>query len=375
MKIAVNTRLLLNDKLEGIGWFTYETLKRIVRSHPEHEFFFIFDRPFSRKFIFSSNVTPFVLNPPARHPLLWEWWFEFSIPRLFRKIHPDVFISPDGYLSLSSDVKSIPVIHDLNFEHYPKQFSRPVKNYLLSHFPKFARKADRIVTVSEYSKYDISKTYNIPAHRIDVVYNGANSIYKPLTPAEKSAARLKFAGGCPYFIYIGALLPRKNISKLLMAFEKFKRAEHTDVKLILVGSKMFNTKDIDATLRSMKYRSEVIFTGHLPSGMIEFALGGAIALTYVSYFEGFGIPIIEAMNAEIPVITSNITSMPEIAGEAAVLANPFSIESIQNALSEVYNDPSLCEKLIRLGRKQRQKFSWELTSGKFWQSILKCQNL
>jgi hypothetical protein len=98
MGIAVNTRLLLKGKLEGIGWFTFETLKRITQNHPEHEFIFIFDRPFDRDFIFADNVTPVIIGPPARHPLLIYIWFDFQIPKILKKYKADLFLSPDGYL-------------------------------------------------------------------------------------------------------------------------------------------------------------------------------------------------------------------------------------------------------------------------------------
>ncbi|MBU6205399.1 MAG: glycosyltransferase family 1 protein, partial [Bacteroidetes bacterium] len=102
MNIAVNTRFLLSNKLEGIGWFTYETLKRITRAHPEHQFHFLFDRPYHNEFIFSGNITPHILPPPARHPLLWYWWFEQSVPSVLKKIKADLFLSTDGFLSLSA---------------------------------------------------------------------------------------------------------------------------------------------------------------------------------------------------------------------------------------------------------------------------------
>ena len=116
MKIAVNTRLLLKDKLEGIGWFSYESLKRICIAHPEHEFVFIFDRPYSEEFIFADNVTPVVVGPPARHPFLYILWFEISVAKVLRKHNVDVFLSTDGYLSLSTKVPSIAVLHDLNLK-------------------------------------------------------------------------------------------------------------------------------------------------------------------------------------------------------------------------------------------------------------------
>jgi glycosyltransferase involved in cell wall biosynthesis len=372
MKIAVNTRLLLENKLEGIGWFTYETISRIVKRHPEIEFYFFFDRPYSEKFIFAENVEPIILNPPSRHPLLWYIWFEYSVRKKLKKIKADLFISPDGYLSLSSPVKSISVIHDLNFEHFPEQFRWSYRKYLLYFFKRFAKRADRIVTVSEYSKNDIIQTYKINPEKIDVAYNGANDIYKPLNDEEKIVARNMFSIGCPYFIYIGALSPRKNVARLLMAFDMFKEAFVSDVKMVIVGAKMFNTGDMEQAYNSMKHRGEVFFTGRLSPEDIEKALGGALALTYVSYFEGFGIPLVEAMYADVPVITSNATSLPEVIGNAGLIVDPFSVESITDAMVRIFKDGQLRQSLIEKGSIQRQKFNWDKTADQLWISIKKC---
>src|SRR3972149_5919662 len=168
MIIAVNTRLLLKDKLEGIGWVTYESLKRIKKKQSEHKFLFLFDRPFSEEFIFSDSILPMVIGPQARHPFLWYWWFEQSLPKIFHKHEPDLFLSPDGFLSLSysapagmKQYKSIPVIHDLNFEYYPQDIPFIARKYYKKYFPQFAKKATRIATVSEYSKQEISRQYTI----------------------------------------------------------------------------------------------------------------------------------------------------------------------------------------------------------------------
>ena len=246
------------------------------------------------------------------------------------------------------------------------------RKYYLHYFKKFANYADRIITVSEYSKNDIINTYGISPEKIDVAYNGANSIYKPLNSLEKKEAQNEFANGCQYFIYIGALLPRKNIARMLQAFDGFRVSIQSDVKMLIVGAKMFNTEDIEHIYNSMKFKNEVIFTGRLAPEKIEKTLGGALALTYVSYFEGFGIPIVEAMNADVPVITSNVTSMPEVAGDAALIADPFSIESITEAMIRIYKDGPLRNSLIEKGRIQRQKFSWDKTAEQVWQSIEKC---
>jgi len=119
MRIAVNTRLLLKDRLEGIGRFTLELISRIAISHPEHDFIFIFDRKFDEKFIFSKNIHAVVVGPQARHPILFIVWFEISVRYILKKYKADIFISPDGFLSLSSKITAIALMHDFNFEHNP----------------------------------------------------------------------------------------------------------------------------------------------------------------------------------------------------------------------------------------------------------------
>ncbi len=128
MRIAINTRFLIKEKIEGMGLFTYEVVKRMVEQHPEDEFFFFFDRPFDPTFIFGKNVTPVVLFPPARHPFLFYWWFEWSIAKALKKYGIDVFLSPDNFLSLSTKVKSVLVTHDLAYLHFPEHQSFFQKN-------------------------------------------------------------------------------------------------------------------------------------------------------------------------------------------------------------------------------------------------------
>ena len=151
MNIAINTRFLLPHKMEGFGWFTFEVVKRIVEQHPEHQFFFFFDRSYDKKFVFADNVVPVVLYPPARHPLLYKIWFDYSVTKALKKYNIDLFFSPDGYLSLKTKVKQIAVIHDLNFEHYPQDLPRSLRKYYKKYFPQFVKKSNHIITVSEFS--------------------------------------------------------------------------------------------------------------------------------------------------------------------------------------------------------------------------------
>ena len=371
MNIAVNTRLLIKDKLEGIGWFTFESLKRITVQHPEHRFFFIFDRPYDPAFLFSDNITPFVLFPPARHPLLFCIWFDIALPRLLNRLKPDLFLSPDGFLSLHTRVKSLAVFHDLNFEHYPEDLPYWYYRYYHHYFPKFARKAARIATVSKYSREDISRQYGVDPEKIDVVYNGANEQFGPLTAGEQQAVRDKYTGGSPYFIFIGSLHPRKNLVNLFRAFDLFRESRPSTVKLLIVGAKKWWTRPINQAFGEMKHRDEVVFSGRAGAADLGKMLASSLALTYVSYFEGFGIPIVEAFRCRTAIITSNVTSMPEVAGEAALLVDPFDPESIAKAMRDLYDSSELREELIRRGTLRQSLFSWQQTADLLWQSIEK----
>lgn len=369
MKIAVNTRLLLKGRMEGIGWFTYETLRRITRSHPEHDFLFLFDRPYDKTFIFSDNVTPIVIKPQARHPVLFYLWFEFSVRKILKKHKADLFLSPDGYSSLSSKVKKLIVIHDINFHHRPKELPYLIRKYYNYFFPRFAKNADRIATVSEYSKRDIAKSYSISPLKIDVLYNGANELYKPLKPEKIETIKQKYTGGNPYFIFIGSLLPRKNIVNLLKSFDRFKKSDKQNFQLLIVGAKMFKTSNIEKTYNELKHQENVVFTGRLTPENLRHVLGAAYALCFVPFFEGFGIPILEAMYCDVPVITANCTSMPEVAGDAAIFVEPNSVSQIAGAMLKLSTDTTLRQTLIKKGQAQRQKFSWDKTADNLWNSI------
>ncbi len=371
MNIAVNTRLLQKGKLEGIGFFTRETLVRITRSHPEHQFIFIFDRPYDDEFIFSDNITPVVVSPPTRHPLLWLIWFELRIPFILKKYKADLFFSPDGYLSLNTKVPQIAAIHDLNFVHRPSDLPWLKSKYYNFFFPRFARRARRIITVSNYSKDDIVRSYKIDAGKIDVAYNGINTLYTPVPEDEKRAVRQKYTDGCEYFLFIGSLHPRKNICGLLRAYDAFRNSARTNTKLVIAGGELFKTGDIEKTFRRMQHKSDVIFTGHISSEELHLVLGAALCLTFVPFFEGFGIPVVEAMSAGVPVISSNTTSLPEVGGDAVLYADPSFPEEIKEAMVRIVQDENLRAGLIEKGFRQKEKFSWDKTAEVVWGAIEK----
>ncbi len=374
MVIVVNTRLLVPDRLDGIGRFTFETLQRITQAQPNSHFVFLFDRKIHEDFIFSENITPVKLFPPARRPWLFNAWLNYSVAGVLRDLQPALFLSPDGFLPLKGKTPCLPVIHDLNFEHYPEDLPVNIKNWYKKKFPLFANRATRIATVSAFSKNDIASKYNIEKNKIDVVYNGAAHGFQPLTEVQILETRKKITGGAPYFLYIGALHPRKNLERLVRAYGEFRRKNDSQTKLVIAGENYWKYSGLQNAIDSVPDKNEIIFTGRLPETELYLLTGAALALTYVPYFEGFGIPIIEAMACDIPVITSNVTAMPEVGGDAVLYVDPFSEESISSALALIDKDESLRNNLIAKAKIQRENFSWDKTAHALWTSIEKTVN-
>lgn len=355
--------------MDGIGWFTYNTLKKITRDNPGIEFHFFFDSAFDEEFLFAPNIVPHCLFPPAKHALLNIAWFEWSVKRKLQSIRPALFFSPDGILCLGWRGKQYGVIHDLNFLHIPEALKYSNRKYYHHVIPRSASKAARIGTVSQYSKNDLVATLGVAADKIDVVYCGINSFFQPVSTDQAQQTRDQFAGGCEYFVFIGTLSPRKNILRLMEAFEIYKKRFSNNHKLLIVGKGMYKQDELMDYKVKLTHSSDIIFTGRLPDEDIKKILGSAISLVYIPIFEGFGIPVIEAMQCNVPVIASNVTSVPEICGDAALITDPYNPTEVAEAMREVVENENLKKALIMKGSVRKDFFSWDKTADLLWSSI------
>jgi glycosyltransferase involved in cell wall biosynthesis len=228
-----------------------------------------------------------------------------------------------------------------------------------------------VATVSEFSKEDILKHYPVPAGKINVVYNAAKEVFHALDEEEKKAIKEKYTEGREYFVYTGSIHPRKNLITLLKAFSVFKKRQQSNFKLVLAGRMAWKNKSFEKSLASYKYRKDVILTGYVSEDELVKITGGAYALVYSSLFEGFGVPVLEAMRCDVPVITSSGSAMQEIAKDAALYADPNNHEDIADKMMMLYKNESLRKELIGKGKIVCLDYSWDRTAELLWQSILK----
>jgi glycosyltransferase involved in cell wall biosynthesis len=298
-------------------------------------------------------------------------WYDTMVPLLLRRIKPDLFISPDAQASLTTRFPQLLVIHDINFEHYPMDVPTAFRSYLRNRSIKWAQKVDRIVTVSAFSKQDIVSKYKVPEEKVDVAYNGVNELYAPLNEEEKMAVKRKYTQGKDYFVFVGSIHPRKNLQRLLPAFKQFKERTGSDMKLVIVGSPYWKDQRIREAFDLFKGSDDLMLTGRLAASDLKGVVGAAMSSVYVSYFEGFGIPIVESFKAGVPMITSNVSSMPEVAGDAAICVDPMCVDEIAEAMIRMASDAALRANLIERGFERVKLFNWDHTADVLWDSITK----
>lgn len=368
MIVAINCRNLTHHKMEGFGNYTYELVQRWIEWHPEVQFVLLFDREPKVHFPEYSHVKNVIIGPPTRHPFLYWCWFEWSLPRVLKREQATVFFSPDGYNSLRSTVPSIITVHDINFEHYPKDLPYLLSHYLRHFFPKFVRKAKHVLTVSQFSRHDIIQKYGCEPVKISHIYNGPNPQFLPISQEQKVVVRERICSGRPYFLFVGSLHPRKNVHRLVNAYLKL---NPSDIDLVIVGSAMWDKQQFNL---NEAQKSHVHFLGYLEKSELVSVMAAALALTYVPYFEGFGIPLVEAMRCGTPILCSNNTCLPEVAGDAAIYCDPFNEDDIFMGLQRLQNEPELLEQLSQKGLERSKKFSWDNAAQEAWDKLVLTAN-
>ena len=291
-------------------------------------------------------------------------WTRIAVPIYYHltKIKPDVILSPTHYIPRFIKAKRVPVIFDLAFIHYPSMFKKD-DLYKLTNWTKTSiLESAHIITISESSKKDILKIYKVPEKKVTVAYPGYNEkIFKVINGREKvNQVMEKYQISGKYIIYIGTVQPRKNILRLIRSIKKI-----DDLRLVIVGKirgkgkQGWMNEEILEEPKKLDIEDKVIFTDYVPTEELPYLIIGSKAFILPSLWEGFGIPVVEAMATGTPVITSNVSSLPEVVGDAGLLINPESETQIEQAIRLLTTDQKLHLKLSKKALEQSKKFSWQ----------------
>lgn len=360
MKIGIDARIMYpKGEGSGIGRYIIEMVEAMI-ALPEsrtHEFI----------------LYPYIHTQKLELPANWMYSEKKNASRgitrsliypfIARRDSLDVFYSAD-YLGpiLPMPCKTVITIHDIIPVVYPDVTSfkhRLVGRYLLPHSIK---NASVIISVSHATKNDILKYIDVPEDKIKVIYEGKNSSFYPRDQDREIIHKVCITYGIgerPYILFLGTLEPKKNLINIVKAFSQIKDAAGKNYVLVLGGNIGWDSSVLEFLIRDCHLEDEVIFTGFVEEEDLPYLLSGARAFCFPSLYEGFGLPVLEAMACGCPVITSNVSSLPEVTGNAALLVDPYDVQQIADAMTKVLTDDKLCEDLKQRGLKQAKKFSWE----------------
>lgn len=366
MRIAVNTRFLIHNHLEGVGIVTEEVMKRMAQSHPQDDFDYYFDRKYHQRFIQSPNIHPHVFQPVTRLPILMRYWMNHPVRKHITKSKADVLFSPDGFIPLGMSVPKVSMFHDVAYFRYPELLQSRIRRFYDKWIPRYMSYTNHIITVSEFSKKEIMEGYQVPAEKITVVYNGITDDYQPIPIDQQNEVRSKYTQGRPYFLYLGAIHPRKNVATLVKAFDQFKATGPSDYQLVLAGRNAWMTSDVFNAIEKSRFKSEIHQPGYIPTQQATTLVASATALVYPSLYEGFGLPLVEAMACGVPVICSNASSLPEVAGNAALLFEPMDVDQLSKHLQTISSNGTKRNELIQSGFERSKFFSWDKTAAEIY---------
>jgi glycosyltransferase involved in cell wall biosynthesis len=259
----------------------------------------------------------------------------------------------------------VTTIHDLSFEHLPETFKRRSRAQLRLTVRRTARKAALILTLSEFSRRDIIETYAVDPERVIVTPAAAPAHFKPIVDeTELEKIRERYGIGANYLLSLGSIQPRKNLTRLIEAFQRLRKSRLDDKppQLVIAGKRGWLDDEVFRAAQQDGLNESVKFIGYVPEEDLPALYSGAMCFVYPSYFEGFGLPVLEAMQCGAPVIAGNQTSLPEVAGDAALLFDPFDTRALGEAIARVIDHPDYRAELRVKGLKRAAEFSWIATA-------------
>jgi glycosyltransferase involved in cell wall biosynthesis len=354
VRIAIDARKLRDY---GIGTYVRNLLRYLSRMDKSNEYV-VLCRDWDLELL--NEVCPAFKQVPESSPG-YSVREQITVPRDLRRERADLFHAPHYVLPPLTPCKSVVTIHDCIHLRFPQYLpSRLGYAYARGSLWMATHRSNRIMTVSEASKRDILEYFRVPSDKIDVIYNGIDERFNQ-TPAEEDVVRVRerYQLDDPFVLYAGNVKPHKNIERLIEAFYMLRRGEFENVKLVIIGDEVSKYAALRHAVHRHKLHKHVRFLGFVPHRTLAVLYRLAAVFVFPSLYEGFGLPPLEAMASGTPVITSNVSSLPEVCGDAALLIDPLQTEAIADAMRRVLTDEALRTDLRRRGLERAKHFSWE----------------
>jgi len=364
--IGLNAHLLsLSQSYRGAGisWYIINLLKNLAQNSPEQFKYsaFLADRAFTGQ---AAGLRLNFSRLPTQRPVVRIFWEQVVQPLALRRagvdlLHALAFVAP-----AVASCPYVVTVYDLSFERYPEAF-RPFNRWYLHNFTRRAVKhAQAIITISESTRQDVINFMAAPPERVHTIYCGVDASFTPLPPAQVDAFKSARQLPAQFVLFLGTLEPRKNIDGLILAYAHWRNQQPAAPPLVVAGGKGWYYQHIFNLVESLNLTDFVRFPGYVPQEELPLWYNAATMFVYPSHFEGFGLPVLEAMACGTPVITSTASSLPEVAGNAARLVNPANPHELAAAMAQVFSQPDLQREMSAQGLAQATQFSWQTTAQK-----------
>ncbi len=365
MRIGIDCRTVLDPErgeAAGVGQYTYNLVENLLKIDKENQYILFFDREVGDAGHFKKKNSEIRFFPHREYRKFLPVIYSHLLCAAFvAREKLDIYHSPASTIPLAYSKNAIVTIHDLAIYENPKWFPKQIFSTHVS-VPQSLKKAKKIIAVSQHTAKDLQKFFKLPSEKIEVVYNGVEDREDLNKAAPQTAEQIckKFNISKDFILFIGTLQPRKNVEGVVKAYLSLRGSEiFNDYQLVIAGQKGWNYQEIFRLANQPKLKKKIIFTEYISRGDKIKLLNAASLFVFPSFYEGFGLSILEAMQQGTPVITSNISSMPEVAGEAGYLVDPYRVDEIVTGMRKILSDRKLRDELISAGYEQVQKFSWE----------------
>jgi glycosyltransferase involved in cell wall biosynthesis len=355
MRIAFDGTTLRPGRT-GVGYYTEHLLHHLVQQGPEEDLIVVSNRPVDTTRALPPRVR--VDAPASRLPRML--WMQMLAPRALRRLRPDVAHFTNGMVPLASPVPTVVTIHDMSLTMYPRY--HPARRVVLNRplVDLAARRADAIITVSQSAKRDIMRVYGLPSDRVHVVHEAAAPSFRQIQDVGAlDRVRRQYALPDRFILYVGTIEPRKNLPKLIEGFARRHRSGDLPHRLVCVGPYGWLSRDLEALLDRLDIRQAIQFAGYVPFDDLPSLYSLAEMFVFPSLYEGFGLPVIEAMACGVPVVTGDVAALNEVGGAAVARVPELSAEALGEIMVALARDPGLREDLRRRSLERAQLFSWQ----------------